>query len=199
MPGQAPGKKDRRTTSLNKPAACQLKVTLQGIEPPVWRRVLVPGRLTLDRLHLIIQRVMGWTDAHLHEFVIGRYRYGVPDPEMKVSNILPEQRVMLQDVTPVQDGRFIYLYDLGDGWEHEVVVEKLLPPVARRRYFVCLGGERHCPPENCGGPSGYAELLEAIHDRRHPQHDQMVEWVGGPFDPEYFDVDAVNRALKKIQ
>jgi len=183
--------------SLNRPVAYQLKITLADIEPPIWRSILVPGLLTLDRLHRVIQQVMGWTDAHLHEFVIGRQRYGKPDPDATVSTVLPDRRVRLQNFAPPPDGRFIYRYDFGDNWEHEVVVEQILPADPHGRGPVCLAGARHGPPEDCGGPGGYDELLAALRDPGHPGHEEMLAWVGGRFDPEHVDLDAINRALRK--
>ncbi len=199
MPGQPRRTKGPRPTSLNRPVAYQLKITLADIQPPIWRRVLVPGPLTRDRLHHVIQQLMGWTDAHLHEFVIGSQRYGMPDPDATISTVLPDRRVRLQDVALPPDGRFVYRYDFGDNWELEVVVEQILPADPHGRGSVCLGGARHGPPEDCGGLGGYAELLAALRDPSHPGHQEMLTWVGGRFDPKDIDVDAINRALKKIR
>jgi hypothetical protein len=177
----------------------QLTITLIGIQPLTWRRVLVPGALTLDRLHQVLQRVMGWTDTHLHEFIIGGQRYGVPDPDRTASDMLPEWMVRLRDGAPQTAGRFVYRYDFGDGWAHDVLVEKILPPEAHDRSPVCIGRARECPPEDCGGIGGYAEFLATIGDPNHPQHDAMLDWAGRSFDPKQFNLDAVNRALKEIR
>ncbi len=195
MPGQPRRTKGPRSTSLNRPVTYQLKIALAHIQPPIWRSVLVPGPLTLDRLHRVIQQLMGWTDSHLHEFVIGSQRYGIPDPDAAISTVLPDRRVRLQDVAPLAGGRFVYRYDFGDGWEHEVVVEQILPADPHGRGSVCLAGARHGPPEDCGGPGGYDELLAALRDPSHPEHGRTRAWVGRRFDPEQFDVDATNRAL----
>jgi hypothetical protein len=197
MPGRAHRTKDPRSTSLIRPVAYQLKITLADIEPPIWRRVLVPGLLTLDQLHHVIQQLMGWTDAHLHEFVIGSQCYGMPDLDAAVSTVLPDRRVRLQDVAPPPRGRFVYRYDFGDDWEHEVMVEQILPADPHGRGPVCLAGARHGPPEDYGGPGGYAELLAALRDPSHSDHNAMRVWVGRRFDPEHFDVDATNGALRK--
>ncbi len=127
------------TAIPTEPNVYQLMITLIGIQPPTWRRVLVPGALTLDRLHQVLQRVMGWTDTHLHEFIISGQRYGVPDPDRTASDVLPERMVRLRDVAPQTAGRFVYRYDFGDGWEHDVLVEKILPPEAHDRSPVGIG------------------------------------------------------------
>ena len=156
------------------------------------------GTVTLDRLHRVFQRIMGWTDSHLHEFIIAGCRYGKPDPERGPTVILPERAVKLRDVAPSEDGRFEYVYDFGDNWWHEVVVEKILATTISGG-VVCLAGERCCPPEDCGGIPGYEEFVAAVRDTSNPRHREMVEWVGGRFDPEGFDLAAINRALRRIR
>jgi pRiA4b ORF-3-like protein len=197
MAGHAPRTKGSRARSLNRPVDYQLKITLADIQPPIWRRILVPGLLTLDQLHHVIQQLMGWINAHLHEFVIGSQRYGVPDPDAPVSTVLPDWRVRLQDVAPPPGSHFVYRYDFGDGWEIEIAVEQILAAGPHRRGSVCLDGARHGPPEDCGGPARYAELLTAVRDPSRSEHEAMRVWVGRRFDPERFDVDATNRALRK--
>ena len=179
--------------------AYQLKVTLLDVKPPVWRRLLVPGTISLDRLHTVIQKAMEWTDAHLHEFVIQGRRYGPPDPEEPDARIRPESLMSLRQATPVQGLRFEYLYDFGDNWTHEVQVESIQVPEKELRHAVCLAGERRCPPEDCGGPAGCAEFLEAIRDPGHPQHREMLDWIGGAFDPDAFDLNAINRKLRLLK
>jgi pRiA4b ORF-3-like protein len=177
-------------------AAYQLKIALTGVEPFIWRRLLVPATLTLDSLHWVFQRTMGWSGAHLHEFLIDGRRYGEPDPEAAVSAGLPERAVALRDVVS-RASMFIYVYDFGDDWRHEVMVENILSAKKQLGASVCLAGERHCPPEDCGGVQGYEELLAAIRDAKHPEHRATREWVGRQFDPEAFDVAAVNQALRR--
>src|SRR5260370_18841549 len=166
--------------------AYQLEDVLRDLEPPIWRRLQVPGSLTLDRLHLVLQQAMGWTDSHLHEFVIAGRRYGVPDPERGPMVILPEQRVRLRDVAPAESGRFLYRYDFGDDWKHEVLVEQILAAGEGGGSPVCLRGERRCPPEDCGGGPGHVEVLAAIRDAGHPPHPELLEWVGGAVDTQAF-------------
>src|SRR5262249_20713757 len=157
----------------------QLKVTLRDIRPPIWRRIQVAGDTKLDKLHRIIQIVMGWTDSHLHQFVVGDAYYGTPDPELP--EVESERRGRLSAVAPKEKAKFAYEYDFGDNWEHEILVEKILPPEPGVRYPRCLAGRRSGPPEDSGGVWGYADLLEALADPSHPEHDEFREWVGDDF------------------
>lgn len=182
-----------RRTRKATPSVFQLQITLQEVEAPVWRRVLVPSDARLGELHRILNEVMGWTDSHLHQFKIARQTYG--DPELDEDGhgrFEDEREVRLDELVGVKD-RFIYEYDFGDGWSHEVVVEKKLPYDERFTYPVCIGGARACPPEDCGGPPGYAHLLEVL---LNDDDDELVAWVGGFFDPDGFDVNRTNQALR---
>lgn len=189
----------RRAAERPSQQAYQLNVTLLGAEPPVWRRVLVPGDISLGQLHTVIQKAMGWTDAHLHEFIVGGQRYGEPDPDELDAGLESEWKVTLHKAVPAQGLRFQYVYDFGDGWMHEVLVESIQAQKEKLRHPMCLAGERRCPPEDCGGPPGYTEFLEAIRDPNHPQHEEMLEWIGKPFDPEAFDLAAFNRKLRLLK
>lgn len=172
----------------------QLKVTLEEIEPPVWRQLEVSGDITLLKLHSVIQLAMGWLDYHLHEFRMGDVTYGEPDPEFDDDReVKDDRRARLSRSVSGVGEEFIYLYDFGDGWTHRVVVEDIRPREPRIRYPRVLAGARACSPEDVGGPDGYVDFLEAIVDPKHPEHDAMLEWVGGEFDSEAFDVDAKNR------
>lgn len=176
----------------------QLKITILDVRPPVWRRVRVPGHASLLELHDVIQTAFGWTDSHLHGFEIGGERYGPPDDFLE-SESLDEQRTSLTDAVGKRLKRFVYSYDFGDDWRHEVVVEKVEPAGPDDRRAVCLAGKRSGPPEDCGGPWGYAELLEALRNPRHQRHEEMVDWVGDRFDPEAFDLVAVDGRLAKLK
>jgi len=180
----------------------QLKVVLLDIEPPIWRRFQVRENITLAALHDYLQGVMqGWVDYHLHEFEIDGRRFGVPDheyddiPEMRLTN---ESRHKLCDLVRPGDS-FLYRYDFGDNWEHLITVEERLTPDPNVKYPVCIDGQRHCPPEDCGGTIGYEEFLEAISDPQHEEHDSYLEWVGGSFDPEAFDLKRANDVLDNIR
>ena len=176
-----------------------LRITLEEVEPSVWRRVQVPGSITLERLHTVIQRAMGWRDAHLHEFEVGGRRYGQPEPDEPHYKVEPEWKLTLRAAGPTEGARFRYVYDLGDGWGHELLVEAIQTPARPLKYPVCLAGERSCPPEDCGGPPGYANLLDVLRDRTHPEHRDMLAWAGRGFNPERFDLAAVNRKLKLLK
>jgi Plasmid pRiA4b ORF-3-like protein len=173
-----------------------VKITLRGIRPPIWRRVQVPGSLPLAALHDVIQTVFGWTDTHLHQFVIAGETYGRPDDFDEA--LVDETAVTLGQAAGTRTKRFAYVYDFGDNWEHEVVVEKIVAGNSGSERPLCLGGRRHRPPEDCGGPPGYQNFLEAIRDPGHEEHEAMLEWVGGSFDAEAFDLAMVNRALAAV-
>jgi hypothetical protein len=176
----------------------QLKITLKGIRPPIWRRILVPGDVFLGDLHAVIQIAMGWYNSHLHEFTINGQSYGEPMPEYG-TDVRSERRVRLDQLIPREKGRLTYLYDFGDGWEHEVLVEKIMAPDASAHYPCCIGGKRVCPPKDVGGVWGYAEFLEAIGDPQHPDHESMVEWIDEEFDSESFDIESVNKQLAALR
>ena len=176
----------------------QLKVTLRGSKPPIWRRILVPSDIRLGKLHRVLQEVMGWTDSHLHQFIVGDDFYGVPHPDYDL-DIQSERTVPLSRVLLVPKDKIIYEYDFGDSWEHELLLEKVLPPDPETRYPICVTGKRACPPEDCGGVWGYAEFLQAIKSPDHEEHESMLEWIGDDFDPEAFDLAEVNRSLAAIR
>ena len=155
---------------------------------------------TLGQLHWVIQFAMGWTNSHLHSFEIQGIEYGVPMPDLGFDDIevCDEQTVVLSKIIPGEKFKFSYLYDFGDSWEHEILVEKVLDVDPAIDYPVCIKAKRACPPEDCGGTWGYQGFLEAIQDPGHPEHEEMLEWVGGSFDSEAVDLDEVNRQLKHL-
>jgi len=173
-----------------------LKIQLLDIEPAIWRRFVVPANITLDRLHDVIQIVMGWTDSHLHEFTIGNKRY-TEYPKSKEDG-LACGRYRLGDLIKQKGRIFRYLYDLGDSWEHELVLEesRYFNPELRTE-LACLDGQRACPPEDVGGVPGYFEFLNALKDPNHEEHESYTEWSGGSFDSERFDPESVNWELMK--
>jgi hypothetical protein len=188
---------ERRYAVHKSGAIYQFKVVLKDSNPPIWRRIQVPD-CTLGELHQILQAVMGWEYYHLHQFIIRGDCYGTLDPEDMFwdEEMHNEEGTSISQV--VKGGRkvrFTYEYDFGDSWQHEIVLEKTLEPEPQVKYPRCLEGERACPPEDVGGIWGYAEFLEAISDPSHVEHDEMMERVGGEFDPEKFSVDEVNRKL----
>jgi hypothetical protein len=171
----------------------QLKVTLRDVTPPIWRRVRVRSNTTLPRLHSILQTVMGWTNSHLHEFVAKGGSYGKADPESP--QMYDEKRVALSDLLRLPDDHLVYVYDFGDGWKHDVLLEQVLDADPDAEYPYVVDGERACPPEDCGGAPGYVHLLQVLAKRSHPEHRELAEWVGGSFDPEAYDAREINRAF----
>ncbi len=183
----------------------RLKITLKRSKPPIWRRVVVRADMSLDRLHQVIQIAMGWSGEHLHQFVAGsgfaRIFYGKPDPELGHfgAEALNEKRYAVSDLAPAARRKFIYEYDFGDSWEHDVLLEKVLPPDATFKHPVCLAGANACPPEDCGGIWGYYDLLAILADPKHPEHEERMEWMGSRFDPMEFNLDQVNVWLKGLK
>jgi pRiA4b ORF-3-like protein len=175
-------------------AAVRLKISLRGVRPPVWRRLVVPASFTLAEVHSVFQTAMGWTDSHLHCFDVGGVLYGdVEEFDGQVGN---ETRTRLSSVAR-SVSKFGYEYDFGDGWEHDVLIEQVQPDVAAAGPF-CMAGRRACPPEDCGGPWGYEHLLEVLADPGHEEHAQLSEWVGGDFAPNVFDLAETNDLLRMI-
>lgn len=177
----------------------QLKVTLKGSKPPIWRRIQVRSDTKLPQLHEILQIAMGWMDSHLHQFIAGRTFYGVPDPEFGLDGMEDESKIRLDRLLAFEKDKIVYEYDFGDGWEHDILLEKILEPDAAVHYPVCMTGKRACPPEDCGGVWGYANLLETLNDPQHEEYEDMLGWVGGEFDPAAFDLDEVNEALVQLK
>lgn len=172
----------------------ELRVQLQYCEPPIWRRLRIRSTATLADLHGAIQVAMGWSDSHLHEFFIGGRRYG-PLHEDASEELIDEVTVTLQALKLAKGARFLYSYDFGDNWEHELRVEKVEAVSAEPLHPLCLDGARAGPPEDCGGPPGYQELLDALANPRHPRHRELRRWVGKEWEAERLDLDAANRAL----
>jgi len=173
-----------------------LKIRLLDIEPEIWRRFVVPARITLDRLHDVIQIVMGWTDSHLHQFTIGTKRY-TEYPEAREEG-LPCGRYRLEDLIKRKGRTFRYLYDFGDSWHHELVLEESRHAVRspHRTELACLHGERACPPEDVGSIHGYYEFCRAMKNPRHEEHARYFTWYGGPFHSERFAPDQVTDELR---
>jgi hypothetical protein len=181
----------RRTST-----AFVLKVTLREVRPPIWRRLQVAGDLTLRELHHVLQIAMGWDDCHLHEFRIGGERFGMPDPQEDLGGSPLDEVGYHLRVLFKKRARAEYLYDFGDDWAHELLVEDVVPLEKSAPKAVCLDGSRACPPEDCGGPHGYQELVEVVAKPSHERHGELKEWVGEHFAPEEFDFAQVNRDLR---
>ena len=172
----------------------QIKVTLRHVKPPVWRRLEVPADIRLGKLHEVLQIAMGWTDSHLHGFRKGHDSYGVPDPDFPGD--FKNERNVRFDHLAAEGETIVYDYDFGDNWEHDIKIEKVVPPQKGVHYPRCTKGKGACPPEDCGGPWAYAELLSAIKNPKQEEHEELLEWVGVDFDPACFDMEEVNAAYE---
>ena len=178
------------------PQVLQVRITLRYVDdPPVWREVLIPAAYPLSRVHRVIQAAMGWEDCHLHAFQIGKMTYG-PDPEEELG-FADETKARLADVARVRT-RIGYEYDFGDSWEHELVVEARTVAEDGQTYPACIAGEGACPPEDCGGVYGFAELKEVLAGPDSAERDQMLEWADEDFDPTHFDLAAANATVAAI-
>lgn len=186
-----------KKVSPTKDAVYQLKITLcpRDIRPPIWRRILVPASTSLGLLHETIQIVFGWTDSHLHLYECDEGTFS--DPYMEVDGTRDESKVRIGQVLKREKAKIRYEYDFGDGWDHEIVLEKILEPYPGKFRPVCVAGKRACPPEDCGSVPGYYNLCEAMKDPKHPDREDLLEWLGDvPYDPEAFDLDKINEILK---
>ncbi len=212
MPRKKAGSSDEKATarggqrlvgpvSRGEAAVYQMKIVLIDVETPIWRDFRVPASIKLSKLSDVIQIAMGWQNEHLHEFSVGEMRIGVSDPEYASvgTEIIDERKIRLKDVVAGEGGEFTYVYDFGDEWVHKLIVKEVLSTKEEEALPRCLAGARRCPPEDCGGPWGYAKLIEAIADPSHPDHDEMLGWVGGKFDPERFDLRGINRKLQRLK
>jgi hypothetical protein len=186
-------------TPRPQPDRYQLKVTLLGPRPAIWRRLVVPSDVTLDEVHWIIQVAMPWNNSHLHQFhdPDGQTRYS--DPRFELEDVKDEGATQLNALLRRPKDAIVYEYDFGDGWEHRIALEKVVAPSADpKRALECTGGKRAAPPDDCGGVGGYEDLVDAVTDEDHERHEELLEWLGGEFDPEAFDVEETNRRLKKV-
>ena len=174
--------------------ALQFKISLRGIDPPIWRRIRVPAHYTFWDLHVAIQDAMGWTDTHLHVFRIPPplpgepAEIGIPDEDFEDSSpCMPGWEVLVTAYLNEPGSRADYEYDFGDGWEHEVLLEEIVETLPGQAYPQCLDGARACPPEDCGGVGGYEDLLNTLRNPSHEEYESTLEWLGGDYDPDAFD------------
>jgi hypothetical protein len=175
----------------------EISISLQYIDPPIWRTVLVPPRTNLHKFHKIIQRAMGWRNSHLYIFEVDRERYAEPHPEWDI-DILDSRKKTLAEMFTGGRKAFVYDYDMGDGWRHDIELVKAVEcePGAKPRV---LDGARACPPEDSGGPPGYMNLLVTLSDPQSEDYRDMMDWLGGPFDPNAFDLQAADEAVRKVR
>lgn len=179
----------------------QLKITLADSKPPIWRRVLVRSSLDLGDLHYVVQIAMGWTDSHLHCFCKGRDCYGPASEgqdDFGEPGFKDEEEVRISKLLKREKDHITYEYDFGDGWRHEILLEKILPDDGSVPFATCVTGRRACPPEDCGGIWGYGRLLQLLQDPSDPEYEETLEWVGEGFDPDLFDKDEVNELFREV-
>ena len=176
----------------------QLTVTLRESDPRVWRRLVVSARQRLDRLSLVLQAALGWTNSHLHAFDDGTAQYVIADADDELGH-LDEREFTLEHLVSRSGGTFSFWYDFGDNWWHDIVIEDSVVAEAGVRYARCVDGGSKCPPEDVGGIGGYAEFREVLDDPSHDEHEHYVMWAGlksaADWDPYHFDVAETNRAL----
>jgi hypothetical protein len=173
----------------------QIQIALTRSEPLIWRRLLIPSNLLLPDLHLIIQVSMGWENDHLYQFIKGKNFYS---PEDNTEDVEYED-IKISDLLKKEKEKIVYEYDFGDSWEHDVIMEKILSDDKKLKSSVCLEGKMACPPEDCGGIWGYSDILEILKHQDHEDYENIMEWLGGEFDPEYFDKESVNKVLKRFK
>jgi hypothetical protein len=175
-----------------------LEIALTGSKPRIWRRVRVLEDASLHTLHSVLQVTMGWTNSHLYQFEIADRRFSDPNPDGD-DETEDARRVQLRDLALREGSRFSYVYDFGDWWEHDVLVEAIAPPAVDEKVPCCTAGERACPPEDVGGVPGYEQFLSALRNPRHPEHAALTEWAPPGFDPEAFDLAETNALLRRLQ
>ena len=182
----------------------QFKITLQEIKPPIWRRIQVPANYSFWDLHVAIQDAMGWLDYHLHAFRIYKkhtdemIEIGIPGDKMDDDKILPGWEIPIRDYFREPGESVPYEYDFGDGWNHVILLEGILLKEKGAKYPRCTGGERACPPEDCGSVPGYYHLLKVIKNPKHKEYEDFISWLKGhaknyyPYDPEKFEPEKVH-------
>lgn len=177
----------------------QIKVTLRGIRPPVWRRVVVDSGTSLADLANLLEAAMGWLGGHLHAFDDGESIYQLPNPDGDFGwgrRTIDERTVAISDVLAEPKAKLRWDYDFGDGWQHDIVVESIRATEPDVDAPTCVAGRRACPPEDCGGVWGYERLLAARADPDHEDHQELPEWTPPDFDPNEFDASEATEAMR---
>ncbi len=179
----------------NKTEIYLIKIKINSITPQITREIVIDSSVLLSDFHKIIQTVMGWTNSHLHQFRVGNLIYSQPDEE-SLMECIDYTDVELQTVLNSDNKEIIYDYDFGDDWEHIITLKKTLEELPKQ-IPICISGKRNCPPEDCGGPYGYMTLLRILKNPKHKEYKEMKQWIGKKFDSEYFDIEIINKLLKK--
>jgi hypothetical protein len=175
----------------------QLKITLKNSKPPIWRRILIEKNTTFEDLHYTIQDAMGWQNCHLYEFGDDNTIIGEEDSEDDFfeKETIYSSKITLKDFFTSLKQKITYTYDFGDSWDHEILVEKFLNQEKGIDYPVCIKGKNNCPPEDCGGLWGFYSLLEIINDKKHPEREKTLGWLGKDYDPKHFNLEEINERL----
>jgi hypothetical protein len=174
----------------------QIKIVLKGSKPPIWREIEVKSDITLGQLHSTILRVMGWHGGHLAQFMNGREDLFIDDMMAEMEGVRSVSRKKISQWLSEPKDKLLHLYDFGDDWNHTIVVKKVLPIQPGISYPRCIDGARACPPEDCGGIWRYMDILEILKDKKHPEYEEVEEWMGKKYDPEKFDIAKVNKVMK---
>ena len=176
----------------------QIKVNLRGSKPNIWRRILIPSEMLMSDFHYVIQATMGWTNSHLHQFIHDGEYYAkrIPEEFMVDDFGIDYENMKVSDFLTREKDKMIYEYDFGDGWVHDIVLEKITDPDPEQFYPVCIKGKMNCPPEDCGGVWGYADMLEILKDPAHEEYENFSEWLREDFDPGYFNRNEINAKLR---
>lgn len=180
----------------NKSIIYQLKITLLNTKPPIWRRIYVQSDEKLPDLHKIIQITMGQANSHLHVFYINGKTYTLPD-DYKELEYIDYRKIRLNTFILNEGEKFKYIYDMGDDWVHNIKLEAILPYDSKIKYPICVAGKRRCPPEDCGGPYGYEDILEIIKNTKSKEYKEIMDWLPDKFNPDEFDIDKVNKLLQE--
>ena len=183
---------------MTKESIARLRISLDDIEPVIWRTVDMPFTGSLRMLHDVIQAAMGWQDCHLWQFEAGDRLYGVPDPHWPERALAAAKNVKLASLIERGIRHLTYTYDMGDDWRHSVTIEDVGPGDPGEQYPCFVAGERRCPPEDVGGFPGFELFLDAMADPAHEEHAQLRQWYGGPFDADDIDEKAAKRRIAAI-
>jgi len=178
----------------------QVKISLKGSKPNIWRKLLIPSDMLLSDFHRVIQSTMGWTNSHLHQFIKNRTCYTArqkDDDSWDDWDNIDYKKMKVSDLLKKEKEKIVYEYDFGDGWQHDIVLEQVIPDDGKLKYPVCLKGKMNCPPEDCGGVWGYYAMLEILEQPDHEEYESYLEWLGGDFDPREFDIEYVNELLQE--
>lgn len=176
----------------------QIQIVLRGSKPKIWRRVLIPSDMSLADFHEVIQTSMGWENSHLHYFEKNNTFYTLKiegDDFLDENNKIDYRDLTVADLLTKKHDRITYEYDYGDRWEHDIFLEDITAVNPQIKYPVCIEGKMSCPPEDCGGINGYHDILFILKNPQHKYYENYKDWLDERFDPEYFNIDEVNRRL----